>query len=57
MILSGITNIIPAVMLDDFFMPGVMFFAAQYNASFFRQLCTPVTFANDGILTPQLKKL
>ena len=34
-LLIGITNIILAVMLVDFSVPGVMFFSAQYRTMFF----------------------
>ena len=56
-IISGMTNIVTAVMLNVFSMPRIMFYVVIKKRVFEGQLCRPTTFGNDDIMAYQWKKL
>ena len=56
-IISGMTNIITAVILNVFSMPRTMFYVVIKKRVFEGRLCRPTTFGNDDIMAYQWKKL
>ena len=56
-IISEMTNIITAIILNVFSMPRIMFYVVIKKRVFESRLCRPITFGNDVIMAYQWKKL